>query len=347
MAARSQAISIEELLALNDELRSLARAGVPLERGLRALGGDLPGKLGRLADAISQRMERGESLAGVLQDPSLGLPPVFCAVVAAGVRSGRLSAALESLSRSVQRATDLRRTMIVGFVYPVIVLLIATAVFVFTWWKLFPVMSRAIPSMIEQQTPNWFQWLAWTVEQGGIWLMVGWMLMVFLGGIWFVRSQSAARFGTGWSRWPSVGAVNAAGRTATFAEMLALLIEHQVPLVEALSLAAASSGDRKIRIAADMIAERIRAGSQGGPAPRGLPPLLSWLILTNAPTAQLVKTLRQTAAGLRERAHRLSIFLGIYLPIVLSAAVGSVVVVYYATLVMAPFYYLLLQLAQP
>jgi type II secretory pathway component PulF len=125
------------------------------------------------------------------------------------------------------------------------------------------------------------------------------------------------------------------------------LIEHQVPLVEALSLAAAASGDRRIRKGADELAERIRSGKVGGAAPRGLPPLLSCLILTNAPTMQLVKTLRQTAASLRERALRISISLGIYLPIVLSATVGAIIAAYYAILVMTPFYYLLNQLAQP
>jgi type II secretory pathway component PulF len=237
--------------------------------------------------------------------------------------------------------------MIAGLVYPFLVLLIATGVFVFTWRTLFPVIRTALPGMLEQDMPDWFQWLTWTVDRGGAGLLVVWILVVFLGGYWLLRSRSAIWFGTGWRGGPSLSAVNAAGRTATFAEMLALLIEQQVPLVESLELAGASSGDRRIWQAAGDLADQIRSGQRHGTSPRGLPPLLSWLILTNAPAPQLVKVLRQSAAGFRERAHRIAIFLGIYLPILLSAAVGTVVVVYYAALVMTPFLYLLNQLALP
>ena len=348
MAGIRRAITVEDLLALNDEMRSLARAGVPLEHGLRALGGDLPGRLGHLATAISDRMERGESLVTVLRDPNLRLPPVYSAVVAAGVRTGRLASALESLTQSVQRATDLRRTLIVALVYPLIVFSIATTVFTFTWTQLFPVMRRILPSLLDrQEMPQWFQWLTWSVDQGGVFLNVTWIVIVIVLAIWFIRSHQALQFGTGYRGWPSIGMVNAAGRSATFAETLALLIEHQVPLAEALSLSGAASGDRRVQAAADQLAARVTSGQRVGATPPGLPPLLSWLILTNAPTPQLVKALRQTAVGLRERALRASIAIGVYLPIMLSASLGAVIAIYYAILVMIPFYYLMLQLGQP
>jgi type II secretory pathway component PulF len=235
----------------------------------------------------------------------------------------------------------------VSLVYPLIVLWIASVIFSFTWAKLFPVMQIAVPSLLDHEMPKWFQYLSWSVERGGLWLFLVWAGVFLVAAIWIVGSNRALRFAGGSFWLPSIGIVNSAGRTATFAEMLALLIEHQVPLVEALPLAAAASGDRRISAGAEQLTERIRSGNIGGAAPRGLPPLLSWLILTNAPTLQLVKTLRQTAASLRERAMRISISLGIYLPIVLSATVGAIIAAYYAILVMTPFYYLLHQLAQP
>lgn len=347
MATRGHAITVEELLALNDELRSLAKAGVPLEPGLRAVGSDLPGRLGRLADELSKRLERGESLETVLQDSQLNLPPVFCAVVAAGVRSGRLAAALESLSVSIRRTIELRRMMIVGAIYPAIVLLIATALFTFTWTKLFPVIRSVAPDLIDHEMPAWFRWLTWSVDHSGAWLFAGWVIIVLGGITWWFRSRGAAYFGVSRWQWLSFDAVATAGRSASFAEILALLIEHQVPIAEALSLAGAASSDHRVEGAARSLADRVRSGTVVGPAPRGLPPLMCWLILTSAPSVQVVKTLRQYAETLRERAQQASLFLGIYLPIFLSAAVGAVVAAYYVLLVMAPFYFLLYQLSQP
>jgi hypothetical protein len=72
---------------------------------------------------------------------------------------------------------------------------------------------------------------------------------------------------------------------------------------------------------------------------------LSWLILTGAHHQHLVKSLRQTAAGYRRRARLLGAWLGIYLPIFLSAGVGGTVVLMYVVLSLAPFYNLLFELS--
>ena len=47
----ANSISLEELVALNDEIAGLVRSGVPLEMGLAGWGRDLPGNLGRVVDA--------------------------------------------------------------------------------------------------------------------------------------------------------------------------------------------------------------------------------------------------------------------------------------------------------
>ena len=56
-------MTLDDLIALNDEIAALVRAGVPLEAGLAELGGDLPGRLGQFATVLAQRTARGESLA--------------------------------------------------------------------------------------------------------------------------------------------------------------------------------------------------------------------------------------------------------------------------------------------
>jgi hypothetical protein len=54
-AAQSRAISLDERIALNDEISALAWAGVPFERGL---AGDLPGRLGDITDGLAKRLGR-------------------------------------------------------------------------------------------------------------------------------------------------------------------------------------------------------------------------------------------------------------------------------------------------
>ena len=57
---RPSQVSLDQLIALCDEMRALARTGVPLERSMLHLAEDLPSELGKVAEQIG---ERGESFA--------------------------------------------------------------------------------------------------------------------------------------------------------------------------------------------------------------------------------------------------------------------------------------------
>src|SRR5262245_6985582 len=95
-------ISLDDLIALNDEIAALARAGLPLERGLREVGRDVSGGLSRAMLSLAERMGQGATLPEALAADRDKFPPIYRAVVEAGVRAGRLPAALESLAAFVR-----------------------------------------------------------------------------------------------------------------------------------------------------------------------------------------------------------------------------------------------------
>ena len=99
-------MTLNDLLALNQEIAALVRAGVPLERGLADLGADMPGRLGKAAASLAERTARGESLEQALADQAVTLSPAYRAVVQAGVRAGRLPAALEAVAASAHRTAE-------------------------------------------------------------------------------------------------------------------------------------------------------------------------------------------------------------------------------------------------
>jgi hypothetical protein len=55
-------LTLDQLAALSQEIAALARAGVPLDRGLRELGRELPGRLGKLAAEMSGGLAEGKAL---------------------------------------------------------------------------------------------------------------------------------------------------------------------------------------------------------------------------------------------------------------------------------------------
>lgn len=343
----TRGITLDELVALNDEIIALVRAGVPLERGLVSLGTDLPGRLGTLADSLGRRLESGESLADMLGDSGDGLPRVYRAVVAAGIRSGKLPSALEGISTAASRAAELRRVMIVSLVYPIVVLMVASFLFLFTALETAPVVT-GVYEMLGLDRPWWYEWVLRTTQLGPEVIVGFWFVTVIVGGIWLYRSSRASVISDrGYRGLPTVARVLHVSRMAMFTEVLAMMVEQQVPLDEAIVLAAEASGDRILVKSSGIIAARIRGGDQTRSLPDGFPPLLGWLLNSGTQSELLAKSLRQTADSYRRRASNMGNWLTIYLPIILSAGVGGTIAILYVLIVMAPFYNLLYQLSLP
>ena len=114
--------TLDDLIALNDEIAALVRAGLPLEQGLAELGGDMPGRLGQIATSLAEAAARGEPLDQAMLDHAVALPPVYRAVIQAGMRAGRLPAALEAVAASARRITETHRAAVVAVSYPLMVL---------------------------------------------------------------------------------------------------------------------------------------------------------------------------------------------------------------------------------
>ena len=346
-SSSQSAISLDELIALNDEISSLVRAGVPLEHGLRSLGADLPGRLGRLAGDLSKRLGQGQGLADALDEDRDGFPRVYRAVVAAGVRSGRLAAALEGLSATARRAAELRRLMIISLVYPIIVLIVASVVFVFTATKTAPVLAE-VSEMLGVEPPWWYQLMQRVNDLGPHVLVYVWIAFISIVVSWLYYSSRAKGLNLrGMRGMPTVSKMLHTGRMASFSDVLAMMVEHDVPLDEAVVLSAEATGDRILKQAGTVLAERIRSGSERIELPAGFPPLLAWLIASGTSQRQLVKSLRQSANSYRRRAKYYGNWLTVVLPITLSAGVGGAIAFFYVLMVMAPFYHLLTQLSLP
>ena len=254
-------VTLDQLLALNDEMAALVRAGIPLEQGLTALGQDTPGKLGVLATRLADRLRSGESLAEILQKDELAFPPVWRSVVLAGLRSGHLPAALEGLSQTVRRAADVRRSIAVSLIYPIVVVAIA-----FGFSDVLVDVSGAGPGEVlsrsgvpsrsrsERDRADWCLGAhLGTLGAHRVGPGVPRVVVPFRSGHSIAdgvgtRSRpSRFLFGrTRPRRWPSVGQALRDGRMATFADLLRLMNDHQVPMPEAVVLAADASGDRAL-----------------------------------------------------------------------------------------------------
>ena len=347
-------ITIDQLLALNEEIAALVRAGVPLERGLVVAGRDLRGRLGGIATALSRRLNSGESLPEALEGERQSIPPLYRAVVEAGVRSGQLPIALEGLAKYVRGYAEARAAIGLALWYPLMVLTLAYALFV-------GLVSAAVPRFVTafdflglgMAAP--LRLLSWVGETVPYWWPVGPILLLFLAIAW-ARSGRAARFQAGSQSWlltfPWMKSILANYETANFSELLGLLLEHRVPYPSALD---SRRGVDRRRAANPGCASIGRGDSRGESAAAALAtidrrtflPILRWVLATGQEQGSLVTALRNLADVYRKRAQYQADKLSVFLPTILMIAIGASATLFYGLTLFIPLTKMLRELAVP
>ena len=342
-------VSIDDFVALTDEIAALARAGVPLSRGLLELGSDLPGRLGQLVHVVGQRLERGETLEQIVaQSPEL-FPPAYRAVIAAGAKVGRLPAALERVSQSARRTSQLQQSFALAMFYPTVLLFVAYVLILFWFDKLLPTLATVFDDFVPASRPFWEAALAFREHMW--WWGPLLILLVALWWIWFWWRSSRAASGLELHPmlcWGAIGTLvkmRRAGRLAALADTLAMLVEYGVPLPEGLKLAAETTSDRRLIAAAGELAEGLNRG-ESRRNPGGFPPLLAWAIASGQVQAELPHILRRMAAAYQDEAARHAQWMSLTRPIFLTAVLGGATVILFALLHFGPFIMLLYQLAE-
>jgi len=343
------AISLEDLLAFNDELVALVRAGVPLERGLTELASDLTGRMNAIVYDVGQRVRAGQSLPQAISESRSRFPPVYAAIVEAGMRTGRLPIVLERLAAAARRMAELRRAVLVATVYPIVVVLLAYLLLVFFIIKVWPAFFK----LIGVQHTFVLDGLAALERYQDWWVPAFPLVLLSVVGIWWYRMGRArilqsSRVPLGMHWIPGTGGMLSDARIAMLCDILALLVEHDVPLDQAMVLAGEASGDPVVADSARTAAASLLRGdnlSLGAHHMPGFPPLLRWLIATGHNQRMLVGLLKHSAEIYRGRALRRSQWLRIYLPVVLTVAIGGTATLLYALTVFVPITNLLQKLA--
>ena len=347
------AISLEELIALNEEMAALVRAGVPLEQGLAGLEGQWRGRLGRITRALAERIERGESLSTILQQEPGVFPPVYRAAITAGMKCGRLGAALEAVATSARRLLEIRRTVAAGVLYPVIVLLAAWGVFVF-----FAV--ACAPQITDTFRVFRFQSLAAMAEIASLghyakyWGPGVPLVLLALLFLWFFLIGRAGTLQPRRADWllaglPWIGGAFRCFRVATFTDVLSLLVENRVPLPEAMRLASEAVGDPRLTRFADAWSAGLTRGqppdsTQAEAA--GLFPLLSWIMVAGQGQLALAPALHRTAEMYYRRGTSQAEAARVFLPVLLTLGVAGTATLAAGLLLLGPWYWFLFELAR-
>ncbi|WP_425614824.1 type II secretion system F family protein [Anatilimnocola sp. NA78] len=341
-------LSLDQLVALCDEIVALARAGVPLDRGLILLGQDLPGRLGQVANEMGNELAAGMTLDQLVGRTQGRFPPGYQALLQAGIRAGNLPGVLQGISQLARRTGELRRQMVLAAITPLLVVAMTYVLFLFWLAKLAPVYLDICADWEMNIGPAEFivrglQQSAW------LWQPLFPLVILATAAIAWVRA------GQGRGEWSivdlftlgivgGIGRMRLAGEYASLCDQLAILLSHGLPLGESLELISATFHSRPLAQATKQFADQLHRGELKRP-PAPFPPLLACMLLDGYGQRDLITNLQQMATSYYDEVRRRSTWLSTWAPALLTLFIGGALTLFHALVTLGPWLLLMKQMS--
>jgi type II secretory pathway component PulF len=260
------AIGRSEFLLFNQQLASITKTGIPLERGLREISADIGSRRMRtLITEIADELERGTSIEEAIEKRQRYFPELYGHILKAGIESGRLSEMLTSLNRHLELAAVTRQIVFEALCYPGVVLALAAAIITAVFIIVVPQFGNVYLDFGEgAQLPLLTQWFL-TMAEHVVHFWVGVLLFICaIVAIFALLSTSPAgrRFKESvLSTIPILGRVFRSASLAKMAEAMAMLVGSGCGMPTCLRLGSGSSGSEKLKLESQILADQIEKGT--------------------------------------------------------------------------------------
>jgi type II secretory pathway component PulF len=337
----------EDLARLNDEIAGMARAGLPLDQGLAALARDMSrGRLRQVTATLADDLRKGRTLPEALARQEGRLPVYYAALVAAGIRTGRIGEVLATLTIYARTQANLRAIIFEALIYPVIVLIIGAGLFTLLCTMILPQFDQIFHDF-HLHLPFITEWLMslsrhpWPLLLPVLVLAGVLVLLPMVLGMTERGRRVRARMVYAV---PVLGTLIRSARLAAFTDLLGILVDHEVPLPEAFRLAGAASSEPVMAATTREINQELVHGRPLGETLRGrglVPEWVSWMAGWGERRGHLGKTLHDVAEMYRRQVEVRAALLRSVLPPFLIILIAGLFVSLFGFAVMLPMYKLI------
>jgi type IV pilus assembly protein PilC len=238
-------VSVRDFLLFNQELSALVRAGLPIMTSLDILleRRKNPTFKQALLD-IRDRVRSGESLSEAFEAQGDLFPSLYAASLASGERSGEMASVLARYISYTQKVLTIQRKVISALIYPLILLVLATALIALMVFFIIPKFASFLEEMgaeLPLITQALFAGANFCKDHWQI--IVGALVLTVAGLLWWRRTEHGRvaldRFKL---NLPLVGRVMRNYAQNRFTRTLGTLQAGGIPLVTSLDLAARAVG---------------------------------------------------------------------------------------------------------
>jgi len=240
------AIGRNEFLLFNQQLASITKAGIPLERGLRELAEDVSSRsMRKLVDAIADELEAGVSIEEAFEKRQKRFPPLYGRILKAGVETGRLSEMLTSLNRHLEMSNQTRRIIFEALSYPAVLLVLGAVIVTAVFLLIFPQLGSIITEMAEGMELPLLTRLFLNMAKNIVpfWITVGFFVAAIIAVL------------------PVLGKLYHSSILSKMAEAMAMMVAAGSDMATCLRLSSTAAGSEKLLLESDMVAGQIEQGA--------------------------------------------------------------------------------------
>ncbi len=259
------------LTAFTRQLSTLQDAGLPLLRSLQILESQMkPGLLKNTLIEVVEDVEGGSSLSDAFAKQPRAFNTLYVKMVHAGEIGGVLDIILQRLSEFMEKSERLKRRIKGAMIYPIGVVLFAILIVTFIMWFIVPKFEEifldfgvALPMITTKliETSRWVAGSSPGQSVPGAFVIFG--VLITLPIFWkLIRKAGPGRAATDWMllKIPVLGTLIKKTVIARFTRTLGTLISAGVPILEAVTITAETSGNAVFHKALMKVHDSIREG---------------------------------------------------------------------------------------
>ncbi len=256
-------VKTKELVVMTRQLSTLIDAGLPLLRSLNVLITQLkPSKLRDILREIFADIQSGSTFAEGLAKHPKQFDRLYVNMVRAGEVGGMLEVVLQRIATFMERREALKRRVKGALIYPIAVILIATAIVCFLLIKVVPVFADIFKEFGgELPAPTRVLMAAGDVMFYKWWLMLSIVCWIIIAIKVLSKSKTVKRvFDRVILKVPLIGDLITKVSVARFARTLGTLITSGVPILQALKITRDTISNEVVQNAVDMVHESVKEG---------------------------------------------------------------------------------------
>jgi type IV pilus assembly protein PilC len=257
-------VGLKDLAVMSRQMATMISAGLTLLRTLTIVSEQTENK--RLAEVLAQvsgDVETGLSLSDAMARHPDEFPPLMLSLLRAGETGGFLEGALESIAANFEKEVELRGTIRSALTYPVVVLAMAVLAVIGMLLFIVPIFEKMFADL-GGELPLPTQVLV-VLSKNMAWAAP---LLAVAGGafaLWWRRNRNTLRVRMVVDplrlRMPVFGPLLTKVAVARFTRNFATMMSAGVPILRALSIVGATSGNWVIERALVTVQDSVRQGS--------------------------------------------------------------------------------------